>query len=128
MRGNMSGAGGGGALTAYDYVLKCVHLFTCSTRGVRIGVTERAYYFRRNARYDAAASPTPTPNSASASTIPEPQCGPVGWRQRSGFRAGQTEWLHRAADVLLEIGTEELPSGDLAEALDQLNELVPAVR
>ena len=40
-------------IPAYDYVLKCSHLFNVlDTRGA-IGVTERANFFRRDAEHDA---------------------------------------------------------------------------
>ena len=117
-----------GAVTpAYDYVLKCSHLFNVlDTRGA-IGVTERAGYFRRmrdmtrnialayseqrqqleyplmHALDRWAAPPTPAPRRPATSAPDAP------------------------ADILLELGTEELPAGDLSAALDQLGDLVPAL-
>ncbi len=111
---------------AYDYVLRCSHTFNLlDTRGA-IGVTERANYFRRMrdmtrrvaevyvekrreagfplldpelARYAPPAPPAPEP-------LPE----------------GMTE-----ADLLLEIGVEELPPHEIPNAIAQLQEKVPAV-
>ncbi|HHB90789.1 MAG TPA: glycine--tRNA ligase subunit alpha, partial [Anaerolineae bacterium] len=111
---------------AYDYVLRCSHTFNLlDTRGA-IGVTERANYFRRmrdmtrrvaevyvekrreagfplldpeQARYEPPVPPAPEP-------LPE----------------GMTE-----ADLLLEIGVEELPPHEVPNAIAQLREKVPAV-
>jgi glycyl-tRNA synthetase len=117
----------GAVLPAYDYVLKCSHLFNVlDTRGA-IGVTERAAYFRRMRDMTRAIArayveqrqsleypllhkakawlPAPTPPPTPAST-PAPDV---------------------PADVLLEIGTEELPAADLSEALTQLQTLAPAL-
>ncbi|MBZ0296126.1 MAG: glycine--tRNA ligase subunit beta [Anaerolineae bacterium] len=114
----------GAVMPAYDYVLKCSHLFNVlDTRGA-IGVTERASYFRRmrdmtrdiarafvtqreelnypihNNLWDASPLPDPAP-------LPEPAAKP--------------------ADVLLEIGVEELPADDVDDALAQLQSDVPTL-
>jgi glycyl-tRNA synthetase len=117
-----------GALTpAYDYVLKCSHLFNVlDTRGA-IGVTERAAYFRRmrDMTRNIARAYTEQRRSleypllnrarvwaAPALAVPPPATGPAP---------------SAPADVLLEIGSEELPAGDLSDALDQLGALAPAL-
>ncbi len=112
----------GAILPAYDYVLKCSHLFNVlDTRGA-IGVTERASYFRRsremtrlvaqafaaqrealghpirNPAWDAPPAQTPGP-------LPPPPAAP--------------------ADVLVEIGVEELPARDVSAALAQLQAAAP---
>ena len=112
----------GAVLPAYDYVLKCSHLFNVlDTRGA-VGVTERAGYFRRmrdmtrsvaqafadqraalghpihNPAWDA-------PPAQSAAPLPPPPSAP--------------------ADVLLEIGVEELPAADVSAALAQLEAAAP---
>ena len=112
----------GAVLPAYDYVLKCSHLFNVlDTRGA-IGVTERAGYFRRmrdmtrsvaqafaaqrealghpihNPAWDAPPAQTPAP-------LPAPPSAP--------------------ADLLVEIGVEELPAGDVSAALAQLEAAAP---
>ncbi|MEO1667900.1 MAG: glycine--tRNA ligase subunit beta [Chloroflexota bacterium] len=106
-------------MPAYDYVLKCSHLFNVlDTRGA-IGVTDRAGYFRRMrdmtrgiakafvvqreemafplTKFGALWQGEPAPE-----TVPMPQPPAVN------------------ADVLLEIGVEELPAGDVDDALEQL--------
>ncbi|NDJ75252.1 MAG: glycine--tRNA ligase subunit alpha, partial [Chloroflexi bacterium] len=113
-------------IPAYDYVLKCSHLFNIlDTRGA-IGVTERASYFRRMrdmTRHIARAYAEqreqleyPLMESLDVEEItlriPRdlPLTAPTG-----------------PADVLLEIGTEELPSSDLSDALVQLETVVPVL-
>ncbi len=107
-------------IPAYDYVLKCSHLFNVlDTRGA-IGVTERASYFHRmrdmtrriarlyadqreNMNYplmklETLWSAPPTP-AISVSSAPAPSA---------------------PADVLFELGVEELPPGDTDSAIAQL--------
>jgi len=113
-------------IPAYDYVLKCSHLFNVlDTRGA-IGVTERAKYFRRMRNM--------TLNIAKAYV-----------QQREElvhpFQKLTDEWVPsyvvpelptslpsptKPADFLLEIGVEELPSGDVDAALAALQSLAPA--
>jgi glycyl-tRNA synthetase len=111
-------------IPAYDYVLKCSHTFNIlDTRGA-VGVTERANFFRRmrnmsrrvaeayveqrrRLEYPFLEEKLEVPTSVPAAA-PAP------------LSAGQTE-----ADLLLEIGTEELPHGDLLETILQLREVVP---
>ncbi len=111
---------------AYDYVLKCSHLFNVlDTRGA-IGVTERAAYFRRMAAMSR--------NVAKAYLAQREQLGyPLqhigkAWRYPDrktaiGIPTAQTPEL--PADFLLEIGTEELPAADLDHALAHLRAFVP---
>jgi glycyl-tRNA synthetase len=120
---------GDALISAYDYVLKCSHLFNVlDTRGA-IGVTERASYFRRMrdmtrtiARAyaeqregmgyplmrmkDRWASIAPAPAAASTTPATAPD---------------------KPADVLLEIGVEELPADDVSDAQAQLERAVPAL-
>ena len=118
-------------LPAHDYVLKCSHTFNIlDTRGA-VGVTERAGFFRRM--------------RALARGVAQEY---VGQRQRLEY-----PWLDEADEesrvigkdektqtqmttlpastepqhLLVEIGTEELPSGDLDDALEQLRKRVPAL-
>ncbi len=111
---------------AYDYVLRCSHTFNLlDTRGA-IGVTERANYFRRmrdmtrrvaevyvEKRREAGfplLDPELTRYAPPAPPAPEP------------LPEGMTE-----ADLLLEIGVEELPPHEVPNAITQLREKVPAV-
>ncbi len=110
---------------SYDYVLKCSHLFNVlDTRGA-IGVTERANYFRRMA--------TMTRNVAKAyleqRTHMEFPLEDIGksWPYATDGKMQGVAGTPPAdpADVLLEIGTEELPAGDLDDAIAQLNAAAP---
>ncbi len=106
-------------IPAYDYVLKCSHTFNLlDTRGA-IGVTERANYFRRMremtrrvaevyvAKRKEAGFPLLDPEQAryERPTPPEPEPLP----------SDLTE-----ADLLLEIGVEELPPHEVPRAIAQL--------
>jgi glycyl-tRNA synthetase len=112
-------------IPAYDYVLKCSHLFNVlDTRGA-IGVTERAGYFRRMA--------TMTRNVAKAYLeqrerleFPMLNNG-KSWVALAGRESDPGVVPTEAADFLLEIGTEELPASDLDSALAQLRESAPRI-
>jgi glycyl-tRNA synthetase len=114
-------------LPAHDYVLRCSHTFNVlDARGV-IGVTERQAFFGRMrdlARQVAEAyveqrqrleypwlDDGSTTAAAVAPTVPEHLAVPVA----------------DPAPFLFEIGTEELPAGDLNEALRQLETRLPAL-
>lgn len=113
----------GAVLPAYDYILKCSHLFNVlDTRGA-IGVTERAGYFRRMRDM--------TRNIAQAF---------VAQREALGFPIKNPNWvapplqtapalaaavLTGPADVLFELGIEEIPNGDVTTALGQLETAAP---
>ena len=118
---------------AHDYVLKCSHTFNLLDARGAIGVTERAGYFarmrdlarqvatayleqRRQAEYPWLTT------SENLSSPPLPPSTP-----RFGERRGQGEERGSEAPFLLEIGTEELPAGDVASALKQLQEAAPAL-
>ncbi|MBN1202137.1 MAG: glycine--tRNA ligase subunit beta [Anaerolineae bacterium] len=115
----------GAVLPAYDYVLKCSHLFNVlDTRGA-IGVTERAAYFRRMrdmtrnvaAAYAEQRQHMEYPLLDRLDVWGTPDLGaPV----KSAGPAPDAP-----ADLLLEIGTEELPAHDLDDALNQLETLAP---
>ena len=113
-------------LPAHDYVLKCSHTFNIlDTRGA-VGVTERqalfsrmrdlsrrvaeAYYQQRQDMefpWQTDSGPGLDLEHSQQVELPNPQTGP--------------------ADLLVEIGTEELPVSDLESAMQQLNKLVPAM-
>ncbi|PJF31405.1 MAG: glycine--tRNA ligase subunit alpha/beta [Candidatus Thermofonsia Clade 1 bacterium] len=111
---------------AYDYVLKCSHLFNVlDTRGA-IGVTERAAYFRRMAAMSR--------NVAKAYLAQREQMGyplqDIGksWRyaeKETAIGMAMLKTPESPADFLLEIGTEELPAADLDHALAHLRATTP---
>jgi glycyl-tRNA synthetase len=115
-------------IPAHNYVLKCSHSFNIlDTRGA-IGVTERAGYFARMRRMS---------HQVARAFVDQ--------REKLGFplmkympqRAINNEPLTinnepltinnepLAQSFLLEIGSEELPSGDVSEALVYLKEAAP---
>ena len=116
-----------GAITpAYDYVLKCDHLFNVLDARGAIGVTERASYFRRMREMT---------RSIALAYVEQRQHMEYPLLDKFVTEDDTVRLTRRAqaslpaapADVLLEIGTEELPAGDLADALAQLNTLAPAL-
>ncbi len=111
-------------LPAHDYILKCSHTFNVlDTRGA-IGVTERQAMF--GVMRDLAR------RSAEAYLAQREKMG-FPWLQRANkpetVVAPKSTVSNPAAPsaLLFEIGTEELPHGDLIAALSQLNERVPAL-
>ncbi|MCE2470360.1 MAG: glycine--tRNA ligase subunit beta [Anaerolineae bacterium] len=116
---------GDALIAAYDYVLKCSHLFNVlDTRGA-IGVTERATYFRRMRdmtrtiakQYLAQREALGYPLMKMANNWP-------------GAESQQTSEMPPApavpADVLIEIGVEEMPADDVDAALAQAKDAAPA--
>ena len=118
---------GGALISAYDYVLKCSHLFNVlDTRGA-IGVTERANYFRRMRDM--------TRNVAKTYLVNREELGypllkkNADWGEPATREVSESALLHTPpntpADVLLEIGVEELPADDIDDALAQLRDVAP---
>jgi len=117
---------GDALIAAYDYVLKCSHLFNVlDTRGA-IGVTERANYFRRMREMTRAIAKEYVAGR-EALGHPLMKTG-ERWRGAPAQTAGEmppppTE----AADVLIEIGVEEMPADDVTAALKQAQAAAPAL-
>jgi glycyl-tRNA synthetase len=115
-------------IPAYDYIQRCSHTFNILDARGSVGVTERASYFGRMRDL--------TRQVARAYVEQREEMGfPFMKRQRA--RVGKQEPTTPPAEkesqtsgtgpqmFLLEIGTEELPVGDLALTLQQLKVLVP---
>jgi glycyl-tRNA synthetase len=116
----------GAVIPAYDYILKCSHLFNVlDTRGA-IGVTERATYFHRMRGMTREVAKAfaeqrekldyPLLKRSKGWEAPPPQTAaplPVNGQAKDGARA----------DFLLEIGVEELPPDDAMSAQEQLEDL-----
>ncbi|MDH5506034.1 MAG: glycine--tRNA ligase subunit beta [Anaerolineae bacterium] len=109
-------------LPAYDHIIKCSHTFNVlDTRGA-IGVTERQAYFRRM-RTQAA--------KVSKLYIEDRQRQEFPWMDEGeqavdkGKKAVKLTNPSEAAAFVLEIGTEELPPGDLDVLIAQLAERFP---
>jgi glycyl-tRNA synthetase len=108
---------------AYDYILKCSHTFNLLDVRGAVGVAERARFFaemRALARMAAESFVKQRESlgfplsSAQAATDPESGSGPVPTSPEEVAKG----------DMLLEIGTEELPPADVQRGLEQLTALV----
>ncbi|MBI9042991.1 MAG: glycine--tRNA ligase subunit beta [Anaerolineaceae bacterium] len=112
-------------LPAHDYVLKCSHTFNVlDTRGA-VGVTERQALFRRMRDLSRRVADT---YLAQREEIGFP------WLEKDISVVGRKEFAEavkdkarqtEAADLVFEIGTEELPAGDMQAALHQIEEKLP---
>ena len=117
-------------LPAHDYILKCSHTFNIlDTRGA-VGVTERQALFGRMRDLSR--------RSAEAYVAQREELG-FPWLDKPGLiSSGEqdseikqqnelplAQKTDKTSDLLLEIGTEELPAADLENAYGQLQKLVP---
>ncbi|NWF70093.1 MAG: glycine--tRNA ligase subunit beta [Chloroflexi bacterium] len=110
-------------IPAYDYVLKCNHLFNVlDTRGA-IGVTERAFYFRKMRDMTRNVAKAFAAQRAEAG-YPLHKLTPSWGAPTLATTAGALPPPPTApADVLFEIGVEELPASDFMSAHEQLEAL-----
>jgi glycyl-tRNA synthetase len=125
-------------LPAHDYLLKCNHSFNILDARGAVGVTERAGFFRRMralARGVAQAYIDQRQrleypwldDSELLSADSEQQTEDSRQRSTVSGQPLAVALPGSPAPLLVEIGTEELPSGDLEDALAQLKESVPAL-
>jgi glycyl-tRNA synthetase len=114
-------------IPAHDYVLRCSHTFNLLDARGAIGVTERATYFHRMRDLSRQVAETYAEQRQRMEYPWLPEEGSGIRDQGSGTTtAALIPETLRPETFLLEIGTEELPAGDLDDALAQLRELVPA--
>jgi glycyl-tRNA synthetase len=121
-------------IPAYDYIVRCSHTFNILDARGAIGVTERASYFGRMRDLTRAVARLYVEQREEMG-YPFLKGQETGGRrpQQEEGRTPGSEGLEPAAKshslqpttFLLEIGTEELPVGDLALALEQLEVSVP---
>jgi glycyl-tRNA synthetase len=117
-------------LPAYDYVLKCSHTFNALDSRGAIGVTERQAYF---ARMRAQSAKVADLYLEQRQRLEYPWHEDTGETITSEVRGkkevGKVDLVlpTSPAPFLLEIGTEEMPPGDLDDALKQIRETVPAL-
>ncbi len=116
-------------IPAYDYVLKCSHLFNVlDTRGA-IGVTERAVFFRRMRDMTRNIAKIYA-DQRQEMEYPLDKLAAL-WGDGSTTQATSVGARHavplpdQPADFLFEIGVEELPAADVDSALDQLSVIAP---
>jgi len=106
-------------LPAHDYILKCSHTFNVLDARGAIGVADRAALFgrmRELARdvaggYLAQREEAGYPWMKKTPSYTAPHPNPVGKSEKS---------IRKAAPLLVEVGTEELPAKDLQSALEQI--------
>ncbi|MCY4540673.1 MAG: glycine--tRNA ligase subunit beta [Chloroflexi bacterium] len=115
---------GDALISAYDYVLKCSHLFNVlDTRGA-IGVTERANYFRRMREMTRTIA-TEFVQKRESMGYPLMKMAHK-WKAPPAQVAGNMPAAPTAAaDLLIEIGMEEMPADDVAAALAQVEMAAP---
>ena len=113
---------GDALISAYDYVLKCSHLFNVlDTRGA-IGVTERANYFRRMREMTRTIAKAYVARR-KALDYPLMKMGDK-WKGAELQAAGAIPQAPtEPADVLIEIGVEEMPADDVAAVQAQVCDL-----
>ncbi len=130
---------GGLVLPALDYILKCSHTFNVLDARGAVGVTERQALFGRmrdlsrrlSEAYLAQRQQLEYPFVADHPD--DQQFNPLGDRRQADrvipaqLNQSETVRMYPSANpFLLEIGTEEIPAGDLDSALEQLRQRVPA--
>ena len=109
-------------IPAHDYVIRCSHTFNLlDTRGA-VGVTERARFFAQMRDLSRQIAEAYVKQRAD-------QGHPllVSTTEKSELAAVAADDLPEldAADLLLEIGSEELPPTDVVSAIAQLEKLLP---
>jgi glycyl-tRNA synthetase len=109
-------------LPAHDYVLKCSHTFNILDARGAISLTERQGYFRRMremARRVAEAY------LEQRKEMEYPLLMETGEKKGEGGSKPAYPPVSTPESLLLEIGVEELPAGDVDSALSQLRERTP---
>jgi glycyl-tRNA synthetase len=111
-------------LPAHDYVLKSSHAFNILDARGAVGVTERQAMFSRTrelARRVALAY------VEQRQKVEFPWIVDVKTESSQAMKIASGEESFSQAPFLLEIGTEELPSSDLASAITQLDASLPTL-
>ncbi len=111
-------------LPAHDYNLKCSHLFNVLDARGSVGVTERATYFHRMREMARRIS---TAYIEQRQRMEYPFMDVEAWQGEEQTRSAVLAPFPTKSPgtFLLEVGTEELPAGDLTDALAQLETAVP---
>ncbi len=109
-------------LPAYDYVIKCSHTFNVLDARGAIGFTERQTLFAemRDLSRQVAQAYLAQREEMGFPWLPSSQVTQEGIKEPP-----LTQPRTETADLLLEIGTEELPTSDLDSALAQLQAAIP---
>lgn len=114
----------GQVLPAHDYVLKCSHTFNLlDTRGA-VGVTERQGFFHRMRDLSRRVADA---YLDERQLLEFPWLTDPGEGGRKGKKYAKKKYPTKPAPFIFEIGTEELPTGDVVNAVDQLKKRVPGI-
>jgi glycyl-tRNA synthetase len=115
-------------MPAYDYVLKCSHLFNVLDARGAIGVTERASYFRRMRDMTRKVVKAFAEQRQSAE-YPITKMNAIWGVPAIAAPPAVAEVIATApsepSDFLFELGVEEMPADDVTHALAHLKEAAP---
>ena len=114
-------------IPAYDYIQRCSHTFNILDARGAVGVTERASYFARmrDLSRQVATLYVEQREEMGYPFFKQQGLGEEPHEESPSPAPVPTGYSQQPATFLLEIGTEELPVGDLALALEQLAVAVP---
>ena len=114
-------------IPAYDYIQRCSHTFNILDARGAVGVTERASYFgrMRDLSRQVARLYVEQREEMGYPFLKLETAEPVPIQHAPAPASEAEDLPGEPRTFLLEIGTEELPVGDLASALRQLEESVP---
>jgi glycyl-tRNA synthetase len=113
----------GVVVPAFDYVLRCSHTFNILDARGAVGVTERASYFARMRDLTRQVAGLYLKQFEENEPLP-PEAPPASPTLVAPLAVDP---LPEPADFVLEVGTEELPADDVAAAVAQWTEAVPAL-
>ncbi|HET7378227.1 MAG TPA: glycine--tRNA ligase subunit alpha, partial [Anaerolineae bacterium] len=111
-------------IPAYDYVLKSSHTFNLLDARGAIGVTERANYFRRMRDLSRLVGQAYL-KQREAMEFPWLKADDQHALKSKGQGTASSSFKSQPSAFVFEIGTEELPAGDVSRAFDQIRELTP---
>ena len=114
-------------LPAHDYVLKCSHTFNVLDSRGAIGITERQAYFGRMRELSRRVAETYLAQRQHMEYPWLDETDTTSTKSISTAYNSTSPIDLPSADLLLEIGTEELPAGDLDSALEQIRESLPTL-
>ncbi len=111
-------------LPAHDYILKCSHTFNVLDSRGAIGITERQAYFGRIQDVSRRVAET---YIAQRQALEYPWLDETTGEGTQAYKPLTTSASLPISptDMLLEIGTEELPASDLDFAIEQLQARLP---
>lgn len=114
-------------IPAHDYVLRCSHTFNLLDSRGAIGVTERASYFARmrDLARQVSVAYVEQREREGYPWLTDDKTATVHGDKATEEQHYVTASPRHPGTYLLEIGTEELPAGDVVDAIQQLQVSVP---